>query len=318
MKSKLSHLCPVASQRLLLGLALLMAASVCAQNFVKNPDFEQPLGPDNWTVVYVNSGPYDFLIAGRSTIAHKDMVPGTWDGHPNYWSKLGGHFAPNYCNGLPEAYFKQVVTGLTPGQLYTVSAWMIQMTRNDNYLARSQVWMEALGGPTGTQSKVTPYVTANANNNPGGWQRYSISNVIASTSGQIEVRLRYKFIQTIAQIWEYRNLNAFYDHVSVVPQGVSNPLPPYQITSFVRANEDIVLQWSTLMNNKYRIQISTDATAPGSWTYVQWNPKVDTHIQAPGSNYTFQTNLLSLFSYNPSFDPDAPLFFRIHSEPFVP
>lgn len=320
MKRKLFFDGRVAGQSLLLGFALFAATSICAQNFVKNPDFERELGPDNWTVVYVNCDPWDFLIADRSTMAHKDMVPGTWDGHPNYWSKQGGHFAPNYVNALPEAYFQQVVSGLQPGAPYTVSAWMVQYTRNDNYLARSQVWMEALGGPDGTTSERTGYVTANANNNPGGWQRYSINDVSASAGGQIEVRLHYKMIQTISanNATEYRNLNAFYDHAAVVPQGQGNPMPPYRITSLTRANQDILLQWDTVMNNKYRIQVSSDLFNPAAWSYVQWSPKMDTNIHAPGTSYTFQTNLLSLFSYDPSFNPDAPLFFRIHSETYVP
>jgi len=315
MKSKLS--CRVALHGLLLGLAMLSATSVCAQNFVKNPDFEQPLGPDNWTVVYVNSGPYDFLVAGRTTMAHKDMVPGTWDGHPYYWSKLGGHFAPNYCNALPEAYFKQVVTGLTPGTSYACSAWMVQYTRNDNYLSRSQVWMEAWGGPNLSVMRRTAYVTDNANNNPAGWKMYVVTNT-ASQNGEIEIRLRYKFIQTIAQIWEYRNLNAYYDHVAVVPAGQAPYAPPFNLLTFERSGQDIELSWETVMNNKYRIQVSSDLSNPGSWSYVQWNPKWDTNIHATGTSETFRTNLLGLFSYDPSFDPDAPLFFRIHSAPYVP
>jgi len=63
-------------------LALLTAGTARAQNFVKNSDFEQPLGPDNWTVVYVGCVPYDFLAADRTTLARKDMVPATWNGHP--------------------------------------------------------------------------------------------------------------------------------------------------------------------------------------------------------------------------------------------
>ncbi len=309
--------CPAATRAVLFGITLLVAASACAQNFVKNPDFEQPLGPDNWTVVYLNSGPFDFLVAGRTTMAHKDMVPGAWDGNPYYWSKLGGHFAPNYCNGLPEAYFKQVVTGLTPGASYACSVWMVQNTRNDNYLARSQVWMEAWGGPNLATLQRTAYATDNANNNPGGWRMYAVTNT-ASQNGEIEIRLRYKFIQTIAQTWEYRNINAHYDHVAVVPAGQSGYAPPFSILSFDRSHQDIRLKWETVMNNKYRLQVSSDLSNPASWSFVQWNPKVDTNIHATGTSHTFQTNLLSLFSYDPSFDPDAPLFFRIYSEPYVP
>jgi hypothetical protein len=218
MRIKFFHVCQVTSQGLLLGLALLAAGTAAAQNLVKNPAFEQPLGPDNWTVVYDNCGPYDFLVAGRTTMAHRDAVPGVWDADPpgstNYLSKQGGHFAPNYCNGLMHAYFKQVVTGLMPGAEYNCSAWMAQYTRNDNYIARSQVYMEVLGGPNRSVSKRTPYVTENVNNNPAGWKQYGLTNT-ASQNGEIELRLHYAFVQTIAQIWEYRNINAYYDDVDV-------------------------------------------------------------------------------------------------------
>ena len=297
MKSKLSSHCQVTARGLLLGLALIASGLASAQNLVKNPDFEEPLGPDNWTVVYVNCDPGDFLIADRSTMAHKDLVPGIWDGHPsftgsNYWSRLGGHFAPNYCNAMPQAYFKQVVAGLTPGALYTVSAWMVQMTRNDRWLALAQIYMEALGGPTGTQSKVTPYVTANANNNPAGWQRYAINNVIASTSGQIEIRLHYKVIATTAQIWEYRNMNAYYDHVAVMPAGQTEYTPPYAIDSFALANQTATIKWETVSNHIYGIEASSDLT---NWSYFQL------FLVATGNDMTVTNNV--------SGDPQ---YFRIH------
>ena len=37
----------------------------------------------------------------------------------------------------------------------------------------------------------------------------------ASQNGEIELRLHYAFVRTIAQVWEYRNINAFYDDVAV-------------------------------------------------------------------------------------------------------
>jgi hypothetical protein len=69
------------------------------------------------------------------------------------------------------------------------------------------------------------------------------------------------------------------------------------------------------MNNRYRIQVSTNLS---SWSWLQLTPYVDTNFQATGTTFTFATNLLALFSYNPTFDPQAPLYFRIHSTPFVP
>jgi len=220
MKIKFSHICQAASLGLLLGLAWPTAGTAAALNLVKNPSFEQPLGPDNWTVVYDNCGPFDFLVAGRTTMANKDAVPGTWDADPpgstNYLSKQGGHFAPNYCNGLMHGYFKQVIAGLKPGREYNCSAWMVQYTRNDNYLSRSEVYMEVLGGPNLAVSKRTQNVMENANNNPAGWKQYALTNT-ASQNGEIEIRLHYAFIRTIAQIWEYRNINAFYDDVEVQP-----------------------------------------------------------------------------------------------------
>jgi hypothetical protein len=218
MKNRFYHVCQVASLGLLLGLALPTAGAAASPNFVRNPSFEQPLAPDNWTVVYDNCDPCDFLIAGRSTMAHKDVVPGTWDADPpgstNYLSRQGGHFAPNYCNGLMHGYFRQVLTNLRPGIQYTCSAWMVQYTRNDNYLDRSQVWMEVLGGPNRSVSRQTQYVLENANNNPAGWRQYTVTNT-ASQNGELELRLHYAFIRTIAQIWEYRNINAYYDDVEV-------------------------------------------------------------------------------------------------------
>lgn len=328
MKSKLlSHRCRIAPG-LLLGLALLAASLVSAQNFVKNPDFEEPLGPDNWTIVYTgvvngptdaptNCGPYDFLIAGRTTMAHRDMVPGTWDGHPYYWSKLGGHFAPNH-DWLMHAYFKQVITGLRPGFLYDVSSWMAQYTRNDNWLNNAQVYMEAIGGINFNVIKRTAYVTANVNNNPAGWQRYTLSNVVASASGQIEIRLHYNKMTARAQAWEYRNQNAYFDHVSLVPAGQPEYRPPFKLLSFQRANQNVTLKWETVMNHSYRLQVSTNLSDPGSWAWVKWSPYLDTNIHALTTNYTFQTNLSSLFAYDPNFDPNSEVYFRIYAEPFAP
>jgi hypothetical protein len=204
--------------------ALLFAgcitSAVAAQNFVKNPGFEQPLGPDNWTIEYAavenagrnaptNCGPADFMIAGRTIMAHM-MSPSKAE------CEFGGHFAPNH-NGLMHAYFRQVVSGLKPGASYTVSTWMSQYTRNPKFLVKSQVYLEALGGADRKQSKVSPYAMNNSNNgNPGQWKQYSVTST-ASDKGEIEIRLHYNRVAyTNKQTWEWRNINAFYDNVEVV------------------------------------------------------------------------------------------------------
>jgi len=329
MKSKLFSPYQDAVRGLVLGLTLFATVLASAQNFVMNPDFEEPLGTNpsnNWTVVYDNCGPFDFLIAGRSTLAHKNLVLDAWDGHDglgNDWSKLGGHFAVNYCNAMPHAYFRQVITGLPPLSTYVCSAWMVQYTRNDNWLNLAQVYMEVLGGAAGNVSTKTPYVTANANNNPQGWQRYVLTNT-ASVSGKIEIRLHYKIVDTTAQIWEYRNMNAFYDHVSVIPLGQTEYLPPYNILAFERENQDITWTWETVMNNRYRIQASQNVLDPNSWKMLERELNVDTNFFATGTSYTFRTNIGALFYYNPPakvpqyFDPNLPLFFRIYGESFMP
>ncbi len=314
------------------GLALLAAGPGRAQNSVKNPDFEQPLGPDNWTFEYAavhgpgnqptNCGPYDFWIADRSTAAHKLInAPwsGMWDGEDgtktNYWCKFGGHIAPNHT-GRMHGYFKQVVKHLDPGASYTISAWMAFFSNNDGYLAKCNIYLEALGGQG---SQTTPYPAGNVQNVRGnipGWQRYAVTNT-ATAAGEIEVRLHFnKYLD--CDTWEFKNFNAYYDHVAVTPTGRATYQPPYTITSFTRANQTISLTWQSVMNNAYRIQVSSDLENPNSWSWLPWSPKVDTNLYAPGETFTFQTNLTSLFSQHPGYNPDAPLFFRIYAKSFEP
>jgi hypothetical protein len=272
-------------------------------------------------------GTNDFLVAGRSTMAHKDMVPGSWDGNDgdntHSWSKFGGHFAPNHT-WVMHAYFKQVVTNLTPGASYRVSAWMVQF---GGHLEAAQVYMEVLGGADGTVSMKTPYVTENAQNNPAGWMMYAVTNT-ASSSGEIEIQLHYNKLNPVGSgdknYWEYRNQNAYYDHVCLMPEGQTEYLPPYDIVSVARTNQDIALTWETVMNNRYHIRASTNISDPNSWVMVERQPsnpgaaKLDTNLFAIGTSLTFKTNLVSWLSYDPAIDPNAPLFFRIYSTSFQP
>lgn len=339
MKSKLLLFspCRFAAQAWLLGFALLAGAPAGAQNFVKNPDFEEPLGPDNWTIVFtgvVNPTTArwpatctrsDFFIAGRTRLAHKDTVPGTWDGDDgtgtNYWSKFGLHFCGAH-DWLMHAYASQVVTGLTPGMQYAVSAWITQFDPNAT-VSKVQVYMETLGGLSGTLSKQTPYVVTTVLGSPEAWTRYEVINT-ASTNGEIEIRLHYnKNGATAAEKW--RNLDAFFDHVSLMPVGPSNDMPPYKILALEHTGQDIALTWESVMNNRYRIEASQDVSDPNSWVMLERELNVDPKLFATSTNFSFKTNLSSLFYYDPPgvkvpvyFDPGAPLSFRILSEPFVP
>jgi hypothetical protein len=286
-----SSRCPLATHRWLLSLALLTGSWAGAQNFVRNPDFERPLGPDNWNIVYVGaSSESDFYMHGRTTIAHRDKVFGTWDG--NYF---GLHFRP-YTDAPMEAYATQIVSNLTAGVTYTVTAWMTQF-QADN-INNSDVYMQAIGGTTASTPNVYGYLHS-GNTDYNGWLSYSV-NVTANSSGQIEVRLRYKKNSyTSGQKW-LSAIDAFYDHVSVMPL-VPTPLPPPQILSLTVTNQSAAFNWSTAMNNSYDIEVSPDLA---SWS------KFKTNLVATGTNLTFTGTL--------SADPALPQFFRILSRNYVP
>ena len=305
--SVFSMRCQCAAQGLLLTLALLAAGSAGAQNYVRNPNWAQPLGPDNWTVAYVApSTAADFWLHGRTLLAHRDASFGTWDGMNNFDSfypsgpcYFGGHFRP-YTGGYVEAYFDQVVTNLTPGVSYVASAWMVQF--QSDYVSKSQVWLEARGSTVAT----TPYVLGYAYNN-NGWAMYSATTP-ANAYGQIEVRLHFKKIgftggtgSSAGVGWGgYLNIDAFYDHISVMP-AVPVTLPPPRILSLRHTNQTATVNWSTVMNNTYDIQVSSDL--------VSWSP-FQTNFFATGTNLAYTGTL--------SADPSLPQFFRIACYNWVP
>jgi hypothetical protein len=156
---------------------------------------------------------------------------------------------------------------------------------------------------------------------------YAVTNV-ASTSEQLEIQLHYKKNNSVGSAahnyWEYRNQNAFYDHVCVMKTNLLEYTPPYKTLSFARTNQDIALTWETVMNTRYRIQSSTNLSDPNAWVMVERQlsdpgaAKLDTNFFATGTSFTFKTNMLSLFAFDPSFDPNVPRFFRIHSTTFKP
>ncbi len=261
---------------------------------MKNPDFEEPLGTNNWTVVYVYGGPSDFATHDRTTIAHKDKVPGTWDGDPNYLDVYGAEFQP-YHDGKMHAYFKQTVAGLKPGSNYVVSCWMVHFT--DLSTNTVMVYLEALGGPGGNISRKTPYVTKYCNNHPENWARYSVTNT-ASTNGQIEVQLHFDKNQWTSFVWEYTR--AYFDHVAVMPPG--QPPPAFKILSLALSQPaSATFKWETVMNNTYRIEASSNLQ---SWSTFR------DELLATGTNLTFTTNLTTGLT--------PPRYFRVLSKNYQP
>ena len=299
MKNKplFSTRCPLAANRWLLSLALLAGSWAGAQNFVRNPDFEQPIGPDNWNIVYVGaSSASDFYIHGRTTWAHRDKVFGTWEG--NYF---GLHFRP-YTDSLMEAYASQVVSNLTPSVTYVVTAWPVLFYEAG--VVKVRMWLEALGaGAPASSPYAGGWLRNDADTGAGyetnGWRGMSVTQT-ASPAGTIEVRLHYnKFASTANQKW-LSALDGFFDHVSVMPL-VPTLLPPPTILSMAVTNETVAFKWSTIMNNTYDIEVSPDLA---SWS------KFKTNLVATGSSLTCIGALTG--------DPAAPQFFRVASRDYVP
>jgi hypothetical protein len=121
---------------LVFGLALLVCASADAQNLLQNGDFEQPLGPTNWTVRYLIGGSDDWEIKDRSRGGSRRAA----------W--YGGYFRV-VSQKLAHAYFTQTVTNLTPDHVYDFVGHMkedwwkgVGDPKRDRYL----VYMELIGG----------------------------------------------------------------------------------------------------------------------------------------------------------------------------
>lgn len=121
---------------LVFSLALLLCASADAQNLLKNGDFEQPLGPTNWTVRYLIGGPDDWEIKDRSRGGSRRAA----------W--YGGYLRV-ISQKLAHAYFTQTVTNVSPGHVYDFVGHMkedwwkgVGDPKRDRYL----VYIELIGG----------------------------------------------------------------------------------------------------------------------------------------------------------------------------
>lgn len=203
-------------------MGILLTASALAQNLLRNGSFEEPLGPDNWTVVYLHGGPDDFEIKDRIRGASRQsQVHATL--------KFGGCFRPITLK-LAHACFTQVVTNLTPGHLYWVGGYMkedwwkgVDDPKRDKYL----VYIEAIGGlgtPTGDGRRsmiATNALDPDANIDPPYtyptdiWREF-FTQQTPDAEGKIEVRLHYNKVGSV--IYDKTWIMAgYFDDVYLVP-----------------------------------------------------------------------------------------------------
>jgi hypothetical protein len=160
---------------LFLGLVLLVCASASAQELLKNGSFESPFPVSDptagWAIVFPGGtdGDYaDWAIAGQTKAASR--VSG---GH-------GAHLRPNN-SGTIHAYFKQVVTNLTPGAVYTLN--IQRMRSNFKYTDEGSPPLQKVYAAMISGSSSNAVHGYSTNNGP-----YSLT-ITCDASGQIEVQL---------------------------------------------------------------------------------------------------------------------------------
>jgi hypothetical protein len=281
--------CLLAAPCLLLGCACLLLSSANAQNLLRNGDFESPLDPwdptglsggkTNWTLVYAfgNGGPGTFAMKDRSTESSRHGA----SGH-------GVHLRPtteNWCH----AYFTQTVTNLIANAQYVVSGLV-----NIGYLNNKfHVYIETLGGPSGTTSVSTPDVAVT------GWSTNYVTNT-ASAGGTLEVRLhlsKQSMTPALPGVAKYYLCDARFDDLTLT---LAPPTAP-RILSLAVSNQTANLKWTSAVANTYDIEVSSNLT---SWT------KFQTNFSGTGANLTYTTNLVA--------DPVVPQFFRVLNRGYVP
>jgi hypothetical protein len=219
--------CVAVFQALLLTFALLHRPCLGAENLLKNPEFELPLGPTNWTVGFLRGGPPDFEIQDRTTAGSRG-----WD-----YGDFGAELRP-FHNKLAHAFFTQTVTNLQPDHLYTVKGWMSEdwwtapsgSTPYDPVAngVRNQflVYIGAIGGrgspmpdgrysllatnptPVYTNADVAIYATS-------AWCEYRTQQT-PDTNGRIEIRLHLDKLSW-ALTYYLPVMNAYFDSISLTP-----------------------------------------------------------------------------------------------------
>jgi len=182
----------------LLGISFFVCVSASAQNLLNNGDFEQPLGPTNWTLGYLHGGPDDFEIKDRTGIS--DYNAGSTS------TTTGGHLRPQ-TDKLAHGYFTQTVTNLVPGHSYTISGWMrwVGPSEYGGASGTYRVYFEAIGGG-GTARTLDLTDTTQAGT-------FTL-NQTPDANGKIEVRLHLdKFGWCIYDKLPF--CNAYFDNFSL-------------------------------------------------------------------------------------------------------
>jgi hypothetical protein len=186
----------------ILGLACLLCASASAE-LLKNPDFESEFPVSDptagWALVYVNSAPGDFSIAGHTTYASRTA------------GGRGAHLRSNTSPGNYHAYFTQVVTNLAEGVSYTLTIQRMRV-QDANYATATPpklgAYMSAISGSTSN------YIAGDSSiNGP-----YSLV-ITAAASRQIEVQLHmYSGINAVDASDDFKSskCSAWFDDCSLV------------------------------------------------------------------------------------------------------
>ncbi len=217
----------LAARGFLSSLLLLLCASAGAQNLLKNGDFEQRLGPTNWTVLHLFGNPDDFEIKQRIRGASMySQASGT--------KFFGGCFRPLTLR-LAHACFAQTVTNLTPGHVYRFEGNMREdwwKSATDALRDKMLVYMEVIGGrgnrlPDGRFSLIATNDFTDSSGNTdtdidapftyatGIWRPFYAQQT-PDTNGRIEVRIHYNKVG--AAIYDKTWISAaYYDDISLTP-----------------------------------------------------------------------------------------------------
>ena len=193
---------------LLLGLAFLLCASVNAQELLKNGNFSDSFPVSDptsgWALVYVDGGPGDFAIAGQTTEASAGGTVGIATG-----GGRGAQFRAATWN-FAHAYFKQVVTNLTPGAVYTLN--IVKMKAAFKYTDE---------GDPPKQKVYAAMISGSSSNAVHGYSTnvgpYSLS-ITCGANAQIEVRLHmWKGVMTddVAEDFKSSKCMAWFDEFSL-------------------------------------------------------------------------------------------------------